>query len=70
MIQIDQIRFRLQETIRNSGLSQTELAKRLEIKQQTIAAYLSGKALPSLDTFANLCNILNIEPSYILCIKE
>ena len=70
MIQIDQIRLRLQETIRNSGLSQTELAKRLEIKQQTIAAYLSGKALPSLDTFANLCNILNIEPSYILCIKE
>lgn len=70
MITLEQIQARLIKEIKNSTLSQTELAKRLGIKQPTIGQYLSGRALPALDTFANLCAILEVDPAYILCLKN
>ena len=66
MIILDKIRERLIEAIKQSGLSQTEIAKRLGIKQPTVGQYLSGRAMPALDTFANLCEILDLDPAYIL----
>ena len=59
-----------QEEITASGKSQTEIAQALGIKQQSVQQYLSGRALPSLDTFANLCEILELDPAYILWIKN
>ncbi|MFR1982563.1 MAG: helix-turn-helix domain-containing protein [Christensenellaceae bacterium] len=50
MIILDKIRERLIEAIKQSGLSQTEIAKRLGIKQPTVGQYLSGRAMPALDT--------------------
>ncbi len=70
MITNGQIQKRLQETLRQSTISQTELAKRLGISQSTIAHYLRGDALPSLETFANFCEILDVEPAYILCLSD
>lgn len=70
MVQLEQIRIRLQEAIRQSGLTQTELAKRLNIYQSAVGQYLSGRAMPALDTFANLCTVLDVEPAYILCVGE
>ena len=58
MITLNEIRYRLQEEIRLSKLTQTEIAKRLGIKQASVAQYLSGRSMPSLETFANLCVIL------------
>ena len=69
-ITLDMIRTRLQETIRESGLTQSEIARRLGIRQATVAQYLSGRSMPALDTFANLCRVLDADPAYILCIKE
>lgn len=66
MITIDIIRNRLIEAIIESKLTQTELAKRLNIKQPTVAQYLSGRVMPALDTFANLCQVLDVDPAYIL----
>ena len=70
MIILDNIRERLIEAIKQSGLSQTEIAKRLGIKQPTVGQYLSGRAMPALDTFANLCEILDLDPAYILCLTN
>lgn len=70
MITLDKIRVRLIEGIKQSGKSQTELARILEIKQQTIACYLSGKAMPALDTFAKLCAVLDLDANEILCVAE
>lgn len=70
MVTLDQIRARLQEAIRQSGLTQTELAKRLNIYQSAVGQYLSGRAMPALDTFANLCAVLDVEPAYILCLTN
>lgn len=69
MIDIKEIRERLITEIKNSGMSQTEIAHRLGIKQPTVGQYLSGRALPALDTFANLCIILDLDANEILGIK-
>ena len=70
MITIQQIRERIISEIRNSGLSQTELAKKLGIKQPTVGQYLSGIAMPALDTFANLCSILDLDANEVLGIES
>lgn len=66
MITLDQIRERLQKAIKNSGLTQTEIARRLNIYQTAVSQYLSGRSMPALDTFANLCVVLDIDPAEIL----
>lgn len=69
MITLEEIQKRLAETIRQSGMTQTELARQLGIRQPTVGQYLSGRALPALDTFANLCKILDADANYILCLN-
>ena len=66
MVTLKKIQENLAREIKNSGLTQTELAKRLGIKQPTVGQYISGRALPALDTFANLCIVLDLDPSEIL----
>ena len=69
MIVLSEIQKRLAEEIKKSGLTQTEIARRLGVKQPTVRQYLSGRAMPSLDTFANLCVILDVDPAEILGVK-
>ena len=69
MITLEQIRTELQNAIKQSGMTQTELAKALGIKQQQISCYLNVQKMPALDTFANLCRILDLDANEILCIK-
>ena len=70
MIVLAQIQEKIAQSIRESGLTQTQLAKKLGIKQPTIGQYLSGRAMPALDTFANLCAVLDLDPAEILCLNE
>lgn len=70
MITLEQIQQRLAEVIRQSGLTQTELARRLKVTQSSIAHYKKGDKLPALDTLANLCKILDVSPAYILCFED
>ena len=67
MITIQLIQKRLAETIRQSGIPQTEIARRLGIRQSQITCYVHGKKMPALDTLANLCKILDVDTNYILC---
>lgn len=69
MIVLEDIRNNLIEAIKTSGLTQTQIAEKLNIKQQTVSQYLSGRAMPSLDTFANLCVLLDLDANEILNIK-
>ena len=70
MITIDKFQTKITEAIRQSGLTQIELARRLGIKQQTVSAYVHQSKMPSLDTFANLCAVLDIDANEILCISS
>ncbi len=67
MITLEQIQTRLAETIKQSGMSQSESARRLGVKHTQISCYIHGKKMPALDTFANLCKLLDVETDYILC---
>ena len=69
MITLEQIRKGLINAIKQSGLTQVELAKKLNISQPTVSEYLTGKSMPALDTFANLCQLLDLDANDILCIR-
>ncbi len=70
MINLEQIRTRLQEAIRQSGMTQTAIAQKLGVHHSAVGYYLSGRAMPALDTFANLCAVLDVDPAYILCLTN
>ena len=70
MITLEQIRKNLQEELKTSGLSQSEIARKLKISSQTVNSYFHGKKMPALDTFANLCKELDIDPLNILCLNK
>ncbi len=70
MITLKEIQENLAKEIKNSGLTQTEIAKKLGIKQPTVGQYISGRAMPALDTFANICVLLDVDPADILCINK
>lgn len=64
------IQKRLREEITNSGLSQKEIAKKLGINPSTVSKYTRLDVFPALDTFAQLCKILDVSADYILGLKE
>lgn len=70
MVTIEDIRTNLQRAIKNSGMTQTEIARKLNIYQSAVQQYLSGRAMPALDTLANLCILLDLDANEILCISD
>lgn len=60
MITIQEIQKRLREAISYSNISQKELAERLGINPSTVSKYMRLDKYPSLDTFANICEILDL----------
>ena len=70
MIVQNQIQQRLAEAIRQSGMTQKEIAQKMQVSQQMISQYLLGKKMPALDTFANICAVLDVDPAYILCLQD
>jgi len=65
-ITLKQIQIRLAEALRNSKLTQKELASQLGICQSNISHYISGDKMPAIDTLANICKILKVDTNYIL----
>ena len=69
MVTIEQIREKISEAIQQSGLSKSEIARRLGISPTQITSYTNGRKMPALDTLANLCTVLDLDANEILCIK-
>lgn len=67
MITLEQIQKRITEAIRQSGMTQTAIAKAVHVKPTQICSYIKGRKLPALDTLANLCKLLDLDANYILC---
>jgi len=47
-------------------ITQVDLAKQINVKQETISAYESGKALPSADALVKIADYLNTSTDYLL----
>ena len=69
MITITEIQKRLREAIQYGNISQKELAEKLEINPSTVSKYMRLDKFPSLDTFANICQILDVSADDILGLK-
>ena len=67
MITLEQIQIKIAEAIKQSGMTQTAIAKALNIKPTQICSYIKGRKMPALDTLANLCKLLDLDANYILC---
>ena len=70
MITTSQIQKKIAEAIKLSGKTQAEIGRKLGISQQTVSHYVKGDKLPALDTLANLCVILDVDPAEILCTDD
>ncbi|HIR40104.1 MAG TPA: helix-turn-helix transcriptional regulator [Candidatus Coproplasma stercoripullorum] len=70
MIKIEDIQRRLREEIKSSNISQKELAQKLGINPSTVSKYLRLDKYPSLETFANICEILDISADEVLGLKK
>ena len=70
MIYLEEIRSNLQNAIKESGYKQKKIAQKLGYNPSSIGQYISGRAMPALDTFANLCDILDLDANEILCLHN
>lgn len=69
MISITEIQKRLREAIQYGNITQRELAEKLGINPSTVSKYMRLDKYPSLDTFANICEILDVSADDILGLK-
>ena len=70
MITHDQIKQKIIEEIKNCGMKQEELAKAINVGQSSISQYIKGTKMPSVETIANLCAILELDANEILCLTN
>lgn len=70
MIELKDIQKRLREEIKSSSLTQKEIAEKLGINPSTISKYLRLDKFPAIDTFANLCEVLDVSSDEILGLKK
>ena len=70
MIKIEEIQKRLREAIQYGNITQKELAEKLGINPSTVSKYMRQDKYPALDTFANICEILDISADEILGLKK
>ncbi len=69
MITLQQIQQNLAKAITESLMTQQEIAHKVGVKPNQITYYKQGKKMPALDTFANLCKVLDLDTNEILCVK-
>ncbi len=57
----------LKEIRNNKGLLQTKVAMDLNITQETVSSYETGRVLPSSDMLIKLADYYNTSIDYLLC---
>lgn len=70
MVKAEEISKKLAEAIKQSGYTQIQIAKQINISQQQISGYITGKNLPALDTLSKLCSFLDLDANDILCVER
>lgn len=70
MITTNKIQLKIAEAIKQSGLTQTEIANKVNVKPTQVSSYKYGRKMPALDTLAKLCAVLDLDANEILCVNE
>ncbi|MBS1401213.1 MAG: helix-turn-helix transcriptional regulator [Clostridia bacterium] len=58
------------ESMKVKGITQTELAKLLGVKQNTVSQWINGVNEPNCQTIVKLCYVLEITPNEIFGWKD
>lgn len=61
---------RLIEEIKASGLTQTEIARRMGVAHFSIGSYKNSNGLPNLETFTKLCRVIGADTNYVLGLTD
>ncbi|MGF2924903.1 helix-turn-helix domain-containing protein [Lactococcus garvieae] len=61
---------KLKAVRKSKGLTQLELAKRLNASKGAISAYEQGITYPSVDVLIKICDILDTSSDYLLGISD
>ena len=64
------IKERSTEELKTCGLSVIEIAKRINVSPEMVTQYKTTEKLPRLDTFAKMCEELDLDANYILGLKD
>ena len=61
---------RFNEVLQQSGKTQVEIAKALNVTKQCVNDYKTGKSVPSIETLYALCKYLDISADYLLGLTD
>ena len=61
---------RFNEVLQQSGKTQVEIAKALNVTKQCVNDYKTGKSVPSLETLYALCKYLDVSADYLLGLTD
>ena len=61
---------RIKELRKEFGLSQVELAARMEVTKQTISNWENENIQPSIDMLVDLANVFNVTTDYLLGLDD
>lgn len=61
---------RFNEVLLQSGKTQVEIAKALNITKQCVNDYKTGKSVPSIETLYFLCKYLDVSADYLIGLTE
>ena len=61
---------RIKELRKEFGLSQVELAARMEVTKQTISNWENENIQPSVDMLVGLANVFNVTTDYLLGLDD
>ncbi|MDT2867519.1 helix-turn-helix domain-containing protein [Lactococcus lactis] len=61
---------RLKALRKSAGMTQVELANKLQLASGTISAYEQGLKYPSIEVLIKICDILNTSSDYLLGITS
>lgn len=67
---VQNIKKRLIDAIKFSGMSQRTIAQKIYVTDATLSDYIHKDKLPSLETFARLCEVLDVSADEILGLRK
>lgn len=58
------------ELMKQEGLSQKQLAEKINVTEASMSRYLKGERVPRIDVIVKLANVFNVSIEYLQGIKE
>lgn len=69
-MELENIQERLRQSIKDSGMSQKELALKIGVSFQTVSKYMRENIFPALDTLAKICKAVDVSADYVLGLED